>query len=163
MGNRFRSSLLLRVTHNLYSFKGSANIPSIRLPCYGVKHPAAAAKLTLLSSSSWSVLTPNWGILELVRLELCMSFLTPLIWHMGCCRFFFSRSFCVGDGISTSFCLSEDEKRRHLREGRRRGAGHKDKRLQVQLLGLCEKLCGQTCMNFEIWAAVDSALGLGNY
>lgn len=44
-------------------------------------------------------------MLELVRLELWVSFLTPLIWDIG--RFFFSLSFCdCGDGISTSCCLS---------------------------------------------------------
>lgn len=54
---------------------------------------------TLASSSSWSVLTPKRGIEELERLELWDSFLTPLMWLIGL-------SFRVGDGISTSFCLS---------------------------------------------------------
>lgn len=59
---------------------------------------------TLARTSSCSVLTPNLGILELVRLELCINFLTPLIWDIG--LFFFSFSFWVGEGISTSCCLS---------------------------------------------------------
>lgn len=54
---------------------------------------------TLASSSSWSVLTPKRGIDVLERLELWDSFLTPLMWLIGL-------SFRVGDGISTSFCLS---------------------------------------------------------
>lgn len=54
---------------------------------------------TLASSSSWSVLTPKRGIEVLERLELWDSFLTPLMWLIGL-------SFRVGDGISTSFCLS---------------------------------------------------------
>lgn len=58
---------------------------------------------TLASASSCSVLIPNRGRALVVRLELCVSFFTPLIWHMG-----FSRSRSVGDGISTSFCLSEE-------------------------------------------------------
>lgn len=62
-------------------------------------------KQTFANSSSVSVLTPKRGILELVRLEECWSFFTPLIWDMG--LFFFSFSFCVwGHGISTSCCLS---------------------------------------------------------
>lgn len=67
--------------------------------------------LTLAKESSVSVLTPKRGMLELVRLVLCMSFFTPLIWHMG--FFFFSFSFCVcGEGISTSCCLSGGERAR---------------------------------------------------
>lgn len=62
--------------------------------------------LTLASTSSCSVFTPNLGMLELVRLELCINFFTPLIWDIG--LFFFSFSFWVGEGISTSCCLSED-------------------------------------------------------
>lgn len=53
----------------------------------------------MASSSSWSVLTPKRGMEVLERLELWDSFLTPLMWLMGL-------SFRVGDGISTSFCLS---------------------------------------------------------
>ena len=45
-------------------------------------------------------------MLVLFKLELCISFFTPLICVMSCCFFFFSLSFWVGDGISTSFCLS---------------------------------------------------------
>lgn len=56
---------------------------------------------TLASSSSWSVLTPKRGIEVLERLELWDSFLTPLMWLIDL-------SFRVGDGISTSFCLSTD-------------------------------------------------------
>lgn len=63
------------------------------------------ARQTFANSSSVSVLTPKRGMLELVRLEECWSFFTPLIWDMG--LFFFSFSFCVwGHGISTSCCLS---------------------------------------------------------
>lgn len=61
---------------------------------------------TLARWSSFSVLTPKREMLVLFRLELCISFFTPLIWVMSCCFFFFSLSFWVGDGISTSFCLS---------------------------------------------------------
>lgn len=53
----------------------------------------------MASSSSCSVLTPKRGMEVLERLELWDSFLTPLMWLMGF-------SFRVGDGISTSFCLS---------------------------------------------------------
>lgn len=59
-------------------------------------------KKTLASSSSWSVLTPKRGIEVLERLELWDSFRTPLMWLIGL-------SFRVGDGISTSFCLSTDQ------------------------------------------------------
>lgn len=45
-------------------------------------------------------------MLVLFKLELCINFFTPLIWVMSCCFFFFSLSFWVGEGISTSFCLS---------------------------------------------------------
>lgn len=58
-----------------------------------------AGHKTLASSSSWSVLTPKRGIEVLERLELWDSFRTPLMWLIGL-------SFRVGDGISTSFCLS---------------------------------------------------------
>lgn len=68
------------------------------------------ARQTFANSSSVSVLTPKRGMLELVRLEECWSFFTPLIWDMG--LFFFSFSFCVwGHGISTSCCLSGVKKR----------------------------------------------------
>lgn len=66
--------------------------------------------LTLARISSWSVLTPNLGMLEFVKLELCINFFTPLIWDIG--RFFFSFSFCVGDGISISCCLSFKEEKK---------------------------------------------------
>lgn len=65
---------------------------------------------TLAKESSVSVLTPKRGMLELVRLVLCISFFTPLICDMG--FFFFSFSFWVcGEGISTSCCLSVSESR----------------------------------------------------
>lgn len=70
-----------------------------------------AHKHTLASSSSVSVLTPNRGMFEFVRLDECCSFFTPLIWDMG--LFFFSFSFCVwGDGISTSCCLSGETQKK---------------------------------------------------
>lgn len=73
-----------------------------------------AHKHTLASSSSVSVLTPNRGMFEFVRLDECCSFFTPLIWDMG--LFFFSFSFCVwGDGISTSCCLSGETQCRKKR------------------------------------------------
>ncbi len=67
--------------------------------------------LTSAKESSVSVLTPKRGMLELVRLVLCMSFFTPLIWHMG----FFSFSFCW-EGISTSCCLSGETMEERERE-----------------------------------------------
>lgn len=75
------------------------------LPYLAYRHFRVLRKTigTLASESSCSVLIPNRGRALLVRLELCVSFFTPLIWHMG-----FSRSRNVGDGISTSFCLSEE-------------------------------------------------------
>lgn len=45
-------------------------------------------------------------MLVLFKLELCINFFTPLICVISCCFFFFSLSFWVGEGISTSFCLS---------------------------------------------------------
>lgn len=70
---------------------------------------------TLASSSSWSVLTPKRGIEELERLELWDSFLTPLMWLIGL-------SFRVGDGISTSFCLSTGWRTNtHIHKRRRTG------------------------------------------
>lgn len=51
-------------------------------------------------------------MLVLFKLELCISFFTPLICVMSCCFFFFSLSFWVGDGISTSFCLSAITKKK---------------------------------------------------
>lgn len=73
--------------------------------------------------SSWSVFTPKRGML-VFRLLLCISFFTPVICDMGwncgprgrgcwegLCRgaSWGSLSFIVGDGISTSFCLSADD------------------------------------------------------
>lgn len=69
---------------------------------------------TLASSSSWSVLTPKRGIEVLERLELWDSFLTPLMWLIGL-------SFRVGDGISTSFCLSTGWRDKHTHTRRRTG------------------------------------------
>lgn len=63
---------------------------------------------SLDSSSSLSVLTPKREMLLLESDGPWETFLTPLIWVISCCFccFFFSRVFDVGDGISTSFCLS---------------------------------------------------------
>ena len=65
---------------------------------------------TLARWSSFSVFTPNREMLVLFKLELCINFFTPLICVMSCCFFFFSLSFWVGEGISTSFCLSVTNK-----------------------------------------------------
>lgn len=64
---------------------------------------------SLESSSSLSVLTPKREMLLLDSEGPCETFLTPLICVISCCFccFFFSRVFDVGEGISTSFCLSE--------------------------------------------------------
>lgn len=67
------------------------------------------APLTLARGPSWSVLTPKRGMLALLRLELCMSFFTPLICDMGRCAFSLS-SLGGGEGISTSCWLSGGEK-----------------------------------------------------
>lgn len=66
---------------------------------------------SLDSSSSLSVLTPKREMLLLESDGPWETFLTPLIWVISCCFccFFFSRVFDVGDGISTSFCLSGGE------------------------------------------------------
>lgn len=78
---------------------------------WGLKWRSLSLSLTLAKDSSVSVLTPKRGMLELVRLVLCMSFFTPLIWHMV--FLFNSFSFCIcGDGISTSCCLSGGERER---------------------------------------------------
>lgn len=75
----------------------------------GLKCSPTQRSLTLAKDSSVSVLTPKRGMLELVRLVLCMSFFTPLIWHMV--FLFNSFSFCIcGEGISTSCCLSGGER-----------------------------------------------------
>lgn len=70
----------------------------------------AGSHHTLARWSSFSVFTPNREILVLFKLELCINFFTPLICVMSCCFFFFSLSFWVGEGISTSFCLSGTKK-----------------------------------------------------
>lgn len=64
---------------------------------------------SLDSSSSLSVLTPKREMLLLESEGPWETFLTPLICVINCCFccFFFSRVLDVGDGISTSFCLSE--------------------------------------------------------
>lgn len=71
---------------------------------------------SLDSSSSLSVLTPKREMLLLESDGPWETFLTPLIWVISCCFccFFFSRVFDVGDGISTSFCLSEGQKTKLL-------------------------------------------------
>lgn len=93
-------------------------------PCpFPGQHPLSPQP-TWARSSSWFVFTPKRGMLESVRLLLCISFFTPVICDMGwncgpggsgcweglcrgaCCS---SPSFIVGDGISTSFCLSVDD------------------------------------------------------
>lgn len=63
---------------------------------------------SLDSSSSLSVLTPKRAMLLLESEGPWETFLTPLICVISCCFccFFFSRVLDVGDGISTSFCLS---------------------------------------------------------
>lgn len=63
------------------------------------------------SSSSLSVLTPKREMLLLEREGPWETFLTPLICVISCCFccFFFSRVLDIGDGISTSFCLSVEE------------------------------------------------------
>lgn len=73
----------------------------ICMTCFTWVRENQTDKKTLASSSSWSVLTPKRGTEVLERLELWDSFLTPLMWLIGL-------SFRVGDGISTSFCLSRD-------------------------------------------------------
>ncbi|MEQ2205741.1 hypothetical protein XENOCAPTIV_012062, partial [Xenoophorus captivus] len=60
---------------------------------------------SLDSCSSLSVLTPKRDMLLLDSDDPWETFLTPLICVISCC-FFFSRVLEVGDGISTSFCLS---------------------------------------------------------
>lgn len=64
---------------------------------------------SLHSSSSLSVLTPKREMLLLESDGPWETFLTPLICVISCCFccFFFSRILDVGEGISTSFCLSE--------------------------------------------------------
>lgn len=64
---------------------------------------------SLDSSSSLSVLTPKREMLLLESEGPWETFLTPLICVISCCFccFFFSRVLDVGEGISTSFCLSE--------------------------------------------------------
>lgn len=73
---------------------------------------------SLDSSSSLSVLTPNREMLLLESEGPWETFLTPLICVISCCFccFFFSRVLEVGDGISTSFCLSEGRKFSVLRK-----------------------------------------------
>ncbi len=63
---------------------------------------------TFESKSSKSVFTPKRAVLQLLdRPGPCVTFLTPLIWVISCCcLLFLSRDFEVGDGISSSFCLS---------------------------------------------------------
>lgn len=61
---------------------------------------------TLASSASCSVRTPKRGMPAAASLELCLSFLTPLIWDMGRFLRSFSLSFVSAEGISTSCCLS---------------------------------------------------------
>lgn len=72
--------------------------------------PLINISLTLARSPSWSVFTPKRGMAVKVKLELCISFFTPLICDIG--RFFFSLSFSleIGEGISTSCCLSREGK-----------------------------------------------------
>lgn len=64
---------------------------------------------SLDNSSSLSVLTPKREMLLLESEGPWETFLTPLICVISCCFccFFFSRVLDVGEGISTSFCLSE--------------------------------------------------------
>lgn len=66
---------------------------------------------SLDSNSSLSVLTPKREMLLLDSDGPCETFLTPLICVISCCFccFFFSRVLDVGEGISTSFCLSEGQ------------------------------------------------------
>lgn len=63
---------------------------------------------TFESKSSKSVFTPKRAVLQLLdRPGPCVTFLTPLIWVISCCcLLFLSRDLGVGDGISSSFCLS---------------------------------------------------------
>lgn len=69
------------------------------------------AFLTLANGPSWSVFTPKRGMAAQLKLELCISFFTPLICDIG--RFFFSLSFSLGTevGISTSCCLSGGDRK----------------------------------------------------
>lgn len=71
---------------------------------------------SLDSSSSLSVLTPKREMLLVESEGPWETFLTPLICVISCCLvcFFFSRALDVGDGISTSFCLSEGQEDRKL-------------------------------------------------
>lgn len=66
---------------------------------------------SLDSNSSLSVFTPKREMLLLDSEGPCETFLTPLICVISCCFccFFFSRVLDVGEGISTSFCLSEGQ------------------------------------------------------
>lgn len=77
-------------------------------PMPGTPWPAGSPMLgpTLASSLSWSVRTPKRGMPAAVRLEPCVSFLTPLIWDMGRFLRSFSLSLASAEGISTSCCLS---------------------------------------------------------
>lgn len=63
---------------------------------------------SLDSSSSLPVLTPKREMLLLESEGPWETFFTPLICVISCCFccFFFSLVLDVGDGISTSFCLS---------------------------------------------------------
>lgn len=76
-----------------------------RFPC---NRWSVTYNYTLESKSSKSVFTPNLAVLLLLgRPGPCVTFLTPLIWFMSCCcLLFLSRDFEVGEGISSSFCLS---------------------------------------------------------
>lgn len=75
---------------------------------------------SLDSSSSLSVLTPKREMLLLESDGPWETFLTPLICVISCCFccFFFSRVLDVGEGISTSFCLSKGgENKRYVSVG----------------------------------------------
>lgn len=74
---------------------------------------------SLDSSSSFSVLTPKREMLLLESEGPWETFLTPLICVISCCFccFFFSLVLDVGDGISTSFCLSvRGQKKKKLKK-----------------------------------------------
>lgn len=90
----------------------NGHIPPVHPPLPDNTDSPRTARIcrTLARWSSFSVFTPNREMLVLFKLELCINFFTPLICVMSCCFFFFSLSFWVGEGISTSFCLSVTNK-----------------------------------------------------
>ncbi len=97
-----RSYTMQERIYNQLSYK---LVKSARFPC---NRWSVIYDCTFESKSSKSVFTPKRAVLQLLdRPGPCGTFLTPLIWVISCCcLLFLSRDFGVGDGISSSFCLS---------------------------------------------------------